>query len=141
MKKILIVSHGTLAKGNYEAAKMIYGEAIDIIYLCLEENMGIENYKKKLTDIIRDISDSDQIIVLADIKGGSPYNSVVSILSEKGLLKKSKILTGLNLPMLLSVLFIENEITDSEIFDIIATAKEGIINFRIDVEEEDEDNI
>lgn len=141
MKKILIVSHGTLAKGNYEAAKMIYGELTNIIYLCLEENMGIENYKKKLTDIIQDISDSDQIIVLADIKGGSPYNSAVSILSEKGLLKKSKILTGLNLIMLLSVLVIENEITDKEIIDIIAAAKEGIVNFEIEDKDQEEDTI
>lgn len=141
MKKILIVSHGTLAKGNYEAAKMIYGELTNITYLCLEENMGIENYKKKLTDIIQDISDSDQIIVLADIKGGSPYNSAVSILSEKGLLKKSKILTGLNLIMLLSVLVVENEITDKEIIDIIAAAKEGIVNFEIEDKDQEEDTI
>ena len=141
MKKIVIVSHGTLAKGTYEAAKMIYGELTNVIYLCLEENMGIENYKNKLTDIIQDISNVDQIVVLSDIKGGSPYNSVVSILSEKGLLKKSKILTGLNLPMLLSILFIENEITENEIMDIITTSKEGIISFKIGKEDQDVETI
>ncbi|MBZ9685459.1 hypothetical protein G9F72_003715 [Clostridium estertheticum] len=141
MKKILIVSHGTLAKGNYEAAKMFFGELTNVIYLCLEENMGIEDYKKKLTDVIQDISGSEQIVVLSDIKGGSPYNSVVSILSEKGLLKKSKILTGLNLIMLISVLMIENEITEKEVIDIIATAREGIINFKIEDKGQDEDTI
>lgn len=141
MKSILIVSHGTLAKGISEAAKMIYGDSINIIYLCLEENMGIDNYTKKLTDIIQDISGSDQIVVLSDIRGGSPFNSAVSILSEKKLLDKSVIFTGVNLSMIINILFIENEITEKDIVEIVTAAKEGIMNFKIDNKGKDEDAI
>lgn len=139
MKSILVVSHGTMAKGVYKAAKMIYGELTNAQYLCLEENMGVEDFKKNLNELIDSIKDSEQIVVLADLKGGSPYTAAVTLLSEKELLSKSKIITGLNLPMLLSTLFAEGTIKDSDVEDIINFAKEGITKFEIEKNDEDEE--
>ncbi|MBU3106004.1 PTS sugar transporter subunit IIA [Clostridium gasigenes] len=141
MKSIIIVSHGTIAKGIYQATNMIYGDINNVNYLCLEQTMGIDFFRQKLDQLIESVKDSDQIVVLADLKGGSPYTSAVTLLSEKGLLQKSKIIAGLNLPMILSVLFIENEIGDKEIKEIINEAKEGIIEFEIPVEENENDDL
>ncbi|MBU3089603.1 PTS sugar transporter subunit IIA [Clostridium gasigenes] len=141
MKSIIIVSHGTIAKGIYQATNMIYGDINNVNYLCLEQTMGIDFFRQKLDQLIESVKDADQIVVLADLKGGSPYTSAVTLLSEKGLLQKSKIIAGLNLPMILSVLFIENEIGDKEIKEIINEAKEGIIEFEIPVEENENDDL
>lgn len=137
MRKILVVSHGTMAKGVYQAAKMIYGNLENVYYLCLEENMGIELFKEKLNELIDKIKEASQIIVLADLKGGSPYTAAVTLLSEKGLLEKCRIISGLNLPMLLSVLLIENEIGQRELENVISSAIDGISQF--EVQEEDDD--
>jgi mannose/fructose/sorbose-specific phosphotransferase system IIA component len=138
VRKILVVSHGTMAKGVYQAAKMIYGNLENVYYLCLEENMGIELFKEKLNELIDKIKEASQIIVLADLKGGSPYTTAVTLLSEKGMLEKCRIISGLNLPMLLSVLLIENEIGQRELEDVISSAIDGISQFEV---QEDDDDI
>ncbi|MFD3155963.1 PTS sugar transporter subunit IIA [Haloimpatiens sp. FM7330] len=138
MKNIIIVSHGTMAKGVFEAASMIYGNLENTNYVCLEKNMGIQSFKEKLNGLIEKIKDSEQIIVLADLKGGSPFTTTTTLLSEKNLLGKSKIISGLNLPMLLSLLFIENEISDKEVEEIIEASKDGIGKFQLEDDENDD---
>lgn len=136
MRSILLVSHGTMAKGVYEAANMIFGELEGVYYLCLEKDMDIESFKLKLNILIDNIKSYREIIVFADLKGGSPYTSTLTLLSEKGLLSKSKVISGLNLPMLLSILFIDGEIRQEDVERIITFGKEGIIQFEL---KEDED--
>lgn len=131
MRKIILVSHGTLAQGIYKAAKMIYGNLKNVDYLCLEENMDIERFRDKLNRLLETLKNSDEIIVLADLKGGSPYTSMINLLSENGLLNKSIILSGLNLPMLLSVLFTENKFGENQIEQIINEARDGIAKFEL----------
>ncbi len=138
MKKIIIVSHGTIAKGIYEAATMIYGELKEVEYLCLEKDMGIDTFKEKLEKTIEEVMEYKQIIVIADLKGGSPYTTTVSLLSDKGLLEKSKIISGLNLPMILSLLFMEGEISEDNLQEVINQSKDGISKFQIDQNENDE---
>ncbi|GAA0737641.1 PTS sugar transporter subunit IIA [Clostridium oceanicum] len=138
MKKIIIVSHGTIAKGIYEAATMIYGELKDVEYLCLEKDMGIDTFKEKLEKIIEEVKEYKQIIAIADLKGGSPYTTTISLLSDKGLLEKSKIISGLNLPMILSLLFMEGELSEDNLQEVISQSKDGISKFQIDQNENDE---
>lgn len=132
MRSILLVSHGTLAKGVFEAANMIYGELENVQYLCLDKNTDIESFKVRLNELIEGIKDSKEIIVLADLKGGSPYTATVTLLSEKALLAKSKVISGLNLPLILSVLFISNDIGQTEVKDIIDSGREGIEEFEVE---------
>lgn len=136
MRKIFLVSHGTLAKGVFEAANMIYGDLKDVCYLGLEENMGIELFKEKLNELINNSKDCNEIIVLADLKGGSPYTSAVTLLSQKELLNKSKVISGLNLPMLLTTLFMENELSEDDVEELIKAARDGIGKFEIEDEED-----
>lgn len=138
MKNIILVSHGTMAKGVYQAVNMIYGDLKNVKFLCLEENMGIDLFRKNLDKLMDGVKDSDEIIVLADLKGGSPYTSALTLLSEKGLIGKSKIVSGLNLPMILSALFFDDELGDDGVDEIMKSAKEGIIKFEME-ESENED--
>ena len=132
MREILLVSHGTMAEGVYKAASMIFGKLNNVRYLCLEDGMGIELYKEKVNELIEEVKDADEILVLADLMGGSPYNSILTILNEKELLGKSKVLSGLNLPMLLTVLFIKDELSQVEVKSIINSAREAIDIFKIE---------
>ncbi len=138
MRQILLVSHGTMAEGVYEAASMIYGTLNNVDYLCLKRDMGIENFKEKLNGKIDEIGGADEIIVLADLMGGSPYNSVATILSEKDLLEKSKILSGMNLPLLLTLLFETAKLEEATLENILNTAKDGISVFQIEEDSEED---
>jgi len=138
MKYILLISHATLAKGVYEAAQMIYGGLSHVDYICLEQGMGIEDFKKKLGEKIDAICTFEEIIVLADLMGGSPYNTSVSLLVEKELSDKVKIISGLNLPLLLITLFEQEKFEDEPLEKIIQTARDGINLFKIEADDEEE---
>jgi mannose/fructose/sorbose-specific phosphotransferase system IIA component len=137
VKKVLLISHGTMAQGLFQAGQMIYGDLKEVDYLCLEANMGIETFKQKLAERIDEIKDASQIIILADLKGGSPYTAAVTLLGEKGLLPKCEVISGLNLPMLLAVLFTENEMGPAEVAEVISSATEGIGRFEVQAENEE----
>jgi mannose/fructose-specific phosphotransferase system component IIA len=55
-----------------------------------------------------------------------------------GLLSKSRIISGLNLPMLLSILFIEGDTSKEDIESIITFGKEGITQFELKENDDDE---
>lgn len=137
MRSILIVSHGTMAKGIFESASMIFGELNNVHYICLENGMGIEKFSFLLNKLLDKISGSNEIVVLADLKGGSPYNTTVSLLSEKALLDKSVVFSGMNLPMLLSILFMKEQLNTERKIEIINSSKDGIESFEIKVEDEE----
>ena len=137
MRSILIVSHGSMARGIYESASMIYGKLTNVKYLCLEGGNGIELFSKSLDVLLDDINSSDEIVILADLKGGSPYNTAISKLSEKGLLEKSVVFSGMNLPMLLSLLFISEPINEEIKRQILEDGKAGIDTLQLTLEEDE----
>lgn len=137
MRHIIVISHGTMAKGTCEAARLICGDLKDVSYLCLENGMGISTFKENLSNLLDDIKECDQIIVLCDLKGGSPYSTVLALLYEKKLFDKSKVITGLNLPMLLTIIFIKGELDAKKEEELINTSKDGISIFKMTDNEED----
>lgn len=137
MKQILLISHGGLAEGIYETARMICGELPNVSYLSLKNNMGIDQYQKALEKEMERIKNAEEIVILADLKGGSPYTAAATLLARSGLLNKAKLISGLNLPMLLTVLFQESR-SDEGLEKIINAAREGISVFRIGDESDDD---
>ncbi|TYR80021.1 PTS fructose transporter subunit IIA [Priestia megaterium] len=138
MRQILLVSHGTMAEGVYQAAFMIAGNLNNVDYLCLEQGLGIEAFREQFALKIDEIKETEEIVVLADLMGGSPYNSAVALLSEKELLTKSKVISGLNLPLLLTVLFEEKSLDRDKIQNVITTARDGIGVFQIEKNPDEE---
>lgn len=130
MNRILIVSHATLSKGISEAAKMIAGDSMNIDYISLENGGGITKFKEDLTKYIDDLGD-DNLIILADLQGGSPQLGTVDVLSQKGLIDIIPIIVGVNLPLLLSLIFTP-DFTDIEELDRIIVDTRTSIN-RIDL--------
>jgi mannose/fructose-specific phosphotransferase system component IIA len=141
MKKLLVVSHGSLAKGVISAVKVILGDSVDANYCCLEEGMGIEEFRELLEPIIDSISEADQIIVLADLMGGSPYNATLDMLRNKEILDKSIVISGVNLPLALNLLLAEGKISKEEIENISNYAKESINIFEVNLDSDLEEDI
>lgn len=141
MKKLLIVSHGSLAKGLVSSLKVILGDSVDVNFCCLEEGMGIEKFRELLEPIIDNISEANQIIVLADLMGGSPYNATLDILRNKEILDKSIVISGVNLPLALNLLLAEGEISKEEVENISSYAKDSINIFEVDLGSDLEEDI
>ncbi len=96
---ILLTTHGQFANGILESYQMIAGEAKHIETIILDDD-GLMVYQNKLKKWFGEKTGHD-ILVLTDLKGGTPYNECLKIaLSDADHIR---LLTGLNLGMLLEV--------------------------------------
>ncbi|WP_352404618.1 PTS sugar transporter subunit IIA [Sporanaerobacter acetigenes] len=96
--KIIVTSHGELAKYTVKTLELILGDLDNIDYLCLGESEGLESYKKRLED---KISDDDNYIILADIIGGTPSNAAYIL---KQHFNNVEVIVSFNLPLIISLL-------------------------------------
>ena len=95
MIHVIIVTHGNLGAELLKSAEMIAGEikGIDSVSLLKEDNPL--SFEEKVIQVIG--KEEGQLLFLADIFGGTPYNTAVSLLKKWD----AWIVTGVNLPMVL----------------------------------------
>lgn len=95
--KILLLSHGNSASGILDGYSMVAGNNPNIDYIQLDES-GISKFSNKVTDYL---DKNDQVLVICDIAGGTPYNVSFDYFLNHS--DKIRVISGLNLPMLLEL--------------------------------------
>ncbi len=125
MVGIILASHGHFAEGIKESAQMIFGEQENFESAILLPSMGPDDLKKDLEACINKM-DTDQILFLVDLWGGTPFNQTSSLL--EGHEDNWAIVAGMNLPMVIEALSerFSNEFSHEIAKAIIGSAKEGI---------------
>jgi len=98
--KLLLVSHGNLAKEMFNVLRMITGKSDDVDYLTLPYGVDLNKYKN---DIIAHVDGSDELLILCDLFGGSPFMISSGLLGNDECKNKIAIITGMNLPMVLEI--------------------------------------
>lgn len=141
MREVVLVSHGSFANGIHEAIKMITGDAENIHSVCLKENMDSESFKTEMRKVLTGISDAEQILVFADLQGGSPFNLTLELLQQYNLLEKAHMITGMNLALLLSVAMDRQILIEEDIYSLIEEGREGIQYFKALQAEDEEDDL
>ena len=111
MIKILIITHGNLAKEFVQIAEAMIGKPIDVIPVCLDMNLGQEAHTGEITDLIKSFDSDQKVIVLTDLFGGTPSNITIPLIEKD----RIEVITGINLPMLLYILSQSKEKGFSEI--------------------------
>lgn len=99
MVGIILASHGKFAEGIKQSGSMIFGEQEDVQAVTLLPSDGPDDLKAKLQDAVASMSDPDEILILVDLWGGTPFNQSSGLFA--GHEDKWAIVTGLNLPMLI----------------------------------------
>lgn len=128
--KILVTSHGGLAEGILSSYKMLAGTNDHIIYLTLTDS-DTGQYKEKLADIVKA---NDQILILCDIKGGTPFNESYRLFLQDS--DNIRVISGLNLGMLLEVGLAESS-GNSNLNELAKLAKQAAVE-SIDIATSDE---
>lgn len=142
MKYVILVSHGTFAPGLHSVLKMLAGgDRSDIISASMEDDMGADDFIRRFEEVTRSITQSDEIILLADIIGGSPLTNALDFLSQKGLLSNTIAFGGMNLPMALTAAMMKDS-TDQENLrsSLLIEAKNAMMEMELKIKE-DEDEI
>lgn len=95
MVTTLILTHGGLARELLIAAETIVGTLEDFKIVTLEWTDTFEQASKKTRGALEDLGSKDQVLILTDMFGGTPYNVAASLV-EPG---RVEVVTGVNLPM------------------------------------------
>ena len=98
MVGIIIASHGEFAAGIKQSGSMIFGEQEKVESVVFMPSEGPEDLQRKLQEAIAKV-DSEEILFLVDLWGGSPFNQANKLFEEAP--EHRAIVAGLNLPMLI----------------------------------------
>lgn len=99
MVGIILASHGDFAEGILQSGSMIFGEQENVKAVTLHPSDSPESLKDKMKDAIATFDNSEQILFLVDLWGGTPFNQANGLCEEHK--NKWVIVSGLNLPMLI----------------------------------------
>lgn len=136
--KILLATHGNLGEGLLESYQMISGETENIKTVKLTKS-GIGDFKEKLRNQLNELTVTEKVLVLCDLKGGTPYNeSFMYSLENPG---KIEVVTGVNLPMLIEIGFLAESGTETSylVDTAVNVGKESIEKLESSDEDEDLD--
>ena len=140
MRYLILVSHGTFAPGLHNALGMMAGsDREDIRSTSLLDGMDVDTFRANFAELVGDITHEDEIILTADIIGGSPLTTALDVLTEKGLLGKTLAIGGMNLPLVLTAAFADADTPLDELeAELTGEAKDQIKRFALGGDEDDD---
>ncbi len=140
MRYLILVSHGTFAPGLHNALGMMAGsDREDIRSTSLLDGMDVDTFRANFAELVGDITAEDEIILTADIIGGSPLTTALDVLTEKGLLARTLAIGGMNLPLVLTAAFADADTPLDELeAELTGEAKDQIKRFALGGDEDDD---
>lgn len=136
MQAIYVCTHGKTAIEMIKSAEMICGEQKNVRGTFFEVGESLEDLLFRVQKDLKEMDIEEGILFLTDIKGGTPYNTIVQILSQY---KNVELLAGVNIPILVDI-FIRRMTTKKIKIDqcFLTNARDSISKFElIKTEEED----
>lgn len=109
MRYVILVSHGEFAKGLYSGVQMMTGNRDDVLVDGLMDGSNADEYNDEFRELVKDIQPDDSVILIADIRGGSPCINARNILKENGI-KDLLVLAGANLPMAVTAVLMKDRV-------------------------------
>lgn len=101
MVGIVLVTHGEMAEGLLDAARMIVGEKEAMLPVQLREEDDVEGLMARVEKAIKGVDSGQGTLVLVDLPGASPFNASARIAMQADSIN---VVTGVNLPMLVEML-------------------------------------
>ena len=143
MKYVVLVSHGTFAPGLHSVLNMLAGGGReDVLSTSLQDGMGADEFAENFGQLIEPVKEDDEIILLADIIGGSPLTTALDVLTKKGLLAKTTAFGGMNLPMALTATLMKDALdTESLKASLISESRDAIKEMELKLDDDEEDDI
>ena len=126
MVGVIICTHGNSAPELLKSAEMICGKQENCQTVSFTEGESLEQLKSEISEKISKLKGT--VFCLTDLKGGTPFNTLVSLLKSN---PEMEIITGVNIPMLLELFINRSQLKKEELLSGIMTAgKTGIYRYQ-----------
>lgn len=136
---IIVSGHGNFASGLLSTLKLIAGEQENVIGIDFIDGQGPDELKNNIKEAINNLD--DDILILTDLAGGSPFANSV-LLKQELINKNIAVISGTNIPMLLEVVLGRANL---DLKDLIKTATEAGVNginiFELKEKQPEDENI
>lgn len=136
MVRILITGHGHFPSGALSAVNLVAGNPGNVSALDFVEGMSADELKEQMKAIIAGM-DTDEVLVLADLAGGTPFRTAVELkltMPEKAI----RVIAGANMPALMEAALSADDMDLAELGpDVAQTAVEGVVDW--DAQDDDSD--
>ncbi len=127
--RILVVTHGELGAAFTETVSDIMGRTEEVEVFGVVRGMPADDIRAQFEELLGSMLEgSSAVLVLTDMPGGTPANISVPRLDDE----RVEVITGLNLPMLLTAIHRRSSVKDiRELSGVAASAgAKGVVNFR-----------
>lgn len=124
MTKIVIATHGYLAKGLKMSTEFILGKQKNLFAICAYTS-ECQDFHKVVKDLIAKY-DQEDIIFGTDIVGGSVNNDLQEFVAGNNRLH---LVAGINLPFLIQFLTLNNDNVADNLAKSTQAAKSGIVSY------------
>lgn len=122
MKKIILASHGDLAKGMMSTIKMLSGIDENIYSFSFHEGQNVLTIQDDVRKIINESDESDEFIIITDIPGGSVNTALMPLLEYKNV----HLISGMN-TLLVLTLVLDSDINASSILNCIEEGRNSMV--------------
>jgi len=123
MVGIIVVAHGPLAKAFLDTINMIVGDRVDIAAISIDANDNSDTARERIKEGIKQMEQGSGVLILTDMFGGSPSNISLAFLEED----KVEVVTGLNLPMIMKLVQLPDNLGLKEAANLARETGQGSI--------------
>lgn len=99
---IIVSGHGIFSQGMLSAAELIVGRQENVKNIDFTISTSTDELKEEMKKKVNSFSDCDDILILCDLVGGTPFKTAALIATEKTNLK---VIGGANLGMFIEAIF------------------------------------
>jgi len=128
MIKILIVSHCGLTDELIRTAETIAGRQENLFSVKKDiSDDNLVSLQERIANVLEEINDKEKgTLILTDMLGGTPCNASLPMCKKFNV----EVLTGVNLPMIISALFASKSMANAkELADkVLADGQKSIVN-------------
>lgn len=123
--KVILIGHGRMASGLLASLDVIVGTHTDIEAIDFLAGMSHHDIENALKNTV---CQEGGTIILCDLLGGTPFKVAVE-LKQSCQDQKIEVIAGLNLAMLLEVVFAKDTLAVEELIaPALAAAKQGVVD-------------
>ena len=122
MKRLILASHGRLAEGMADTARMIVGDQTELIPLSLVSGMQPELLKTKVEGMIKSWP-GELTVILTDLWGGSVNTALLPLCADANV----HLIAGMNLNLVLQLCLSDVETGGMAIESILNEAQKSMV--------------
>lgn len=136
MRQFIIASHAHFAAGINESVSLLSGERDNVRTLSMYVG-GNNDLAAAAAKMLDETPEGDDLVVCTDLFGGSVNNEFTSIVQRR---PNTYLVTNMNLPLLIQLLFAEEGRDTAEVIREICAADDTRVKYVNDLIEDTEDD-